>query len=285
MKIVIQDGDQSFAHIMETVKKDPASWQHWNILYINVTREQEENNLPAHAYLVNYAGHICKHLDAVAYLVDNNQLFILCRGTEQGELRMLGTDICEVLFTQHKISASHTLYEPSHDWRTIIERCPRPSELYRFEAPRDDEKGELHQTMDIMQDILQTNLIQRRMRDSMRILLVEDDPVARRIFSRCMEEGQHLITSDNARDAVTQYALHAPNIVFLDIGLPDFSGHSVLEAITAYDPNAYVVIFSGNSFIENIACALESGAHGFIEKPFRRDRLEHYLKRYQEVRA
>jgi DNA-binding NtrC family response regulator len=56
------------------------------------------------------------------------------------------------------------------------------------------------------------------------------------------------------------------------------NGHVILQEIVSFDPDAFVVILSGNSFKENIIAALEDGAQGFVTKPFTKDKLLHYIE-------
>jgi len=128
-----------------------------------------------------------------------------------------------------------------------------------------------------MRRVLRNPKSTRRYRSPMQVLLVEDDDLTRRVAGNVLKHEHVLITAANAYEAVVNYLLHAPEIVFLDIDLPDQSGFGVLEQITACDPDAYVVMFSGNDSLDNIVNALTRGAQGFITKPFEKSRLRHYL--------
>ena len=75
------------------------------------------------------------------------------------------------------------------------------------------------------------------------------------------------------------YVNKAPDVLFLDIGLPDINGHEVLEKLFKLDPDAYVVMFSGNGDKENIMKAVELGAKGFVGKPFSQEKLLQYIQK------
>lgn len=110
------------------------------------------------------------------------------------------------------------------------------------------------------------------------VMVVEDDPLTRRIVVNTLGETHAMITEENAKDAVASYLLHAPDIVFLDIGLPDMDGFTVLDQVMTIDPDAFVVMFSGRDNWNNIIQALAAGAKGFISKPFKKDILKHYIQ-------
>jgi two-component system chemotaxis response regulator CheY len=74
-------------------------------------------------------------------------------------------------------------------------------------------------------------------------------------------------------------------VLFLDIGLPDIDGLKVLERIFKLDPQAYVVMFSGNGSKEHIMRAVELGARGFVGKPFTKEKLFQYIEKSPFVQA
>lgn len=118
---------------------------------------------------------------------------------------------------------------------------------------------------------------QRRARSPQHILVVDDDALTRRVVTGLFKNDFAMITAQTAHEAVVEYMLYAPDIVFLDIGLPDRNGIDVLHEIISCDPDAYVVMMSGNSHIDTMAATLTTGASGFIAKPFQRDRMRSYI--------
>lgn len=101
-----------------------------------------------------------------------------------------------------------------------------------------------------------------------RVLLVEDDRTTRRLVSKAIGDYCDLVEAFNAGGAATKYQKLAPDIVFLDLELPDHNGHHLLQWIKRNDPGAYVVLFSGNCDRFNIRKAMNNGAQGYIAKPF-----------------
>nr|MBI1228774.1 response regulator [Cytophagales bacterium] len=112
----------------------------------------------------------------------------------------------------------------------------------------------------------------------MKRVLIEDDELARRLVSNAISKECSLIESANAGNGVFQYKYFDPDIVFLDLGLPDGDGHNILKWIMRNDPGAYVVLFSGRKDEYNIEKALNNGAKGYITKPFNKDVLLFHLR-------
>ena len=67
--------------------------------------------------------------------------------------------------------------------------------------------------------------------------------------------------------------------LILDINLPDVTGHDLLERILLIDPDAHVIMLSGNADQTNIVQAMSKGAKGFIAKPFELKELRDELHR------
>lgn len=113
--------------------------------------------------------------------------------------------------------------------------------------------------------------------DQAKVLLVEDDPVTRWMVRNALKHECDLATVSEGHKAFEMYASYQPDIVFLDINLPDANGYDVLEWIIHNDPGAAVVMFSSNDNLDNIASSMDQGARGFIAKPFLKEQLLHYI--------
>ncbi|MBY0428979.1 MAG: response regulator, partial [Alphaproteobacteria bacterium] len=109
------------------------------------------------------------------------------------------------------------------------------------------------------------------------VLIVEDDPLSVFIAKKSVEPDCIAFVATDGESACESYSKHAPDVVFLDIGLPDISGHDVLTKILSIDPTAYVVMLSANSTRPDIMRAMQLGAKGFIGKPFSKSKLAQYI--------
>lgn len=109
-----------------------------------------------------------------------------------------------------------------------------------------------------------------------KVLLIEDDPVTRWMVRLALKKQCYLATSKNAEYALDLYHGYKPHFVLLDINLPGMDGKAFLQRLMRIDPQAYVVMFSSQNTAHNIEESINSGAKGFISKPFTQDiLLEH----------
>jgi two-component system chemotaxis response regulator CheY len=122
-------------------------------------------------------------------------------------------------------------------------------------------------------DLIATIAARREHRQIPIIFMIEDDLFTQQIVSKVVGGEFNLLAVQKGRDAGFMYALHAPDIVFLDIGLPDISGQLVLQELLEIDPDAYTVMLSAQGSRDNVIQSAEKGARGFIGKPFTPDRL------------
>jgi two-component system chemotaxis response regulator CheY len=110
-------------------------------------------------------------------------------------------------------------------------------------------------------------------------MMIEDDVFSMKLVKNVLQKYYSLTGLTEATYAMETYARLAPDLIFLDINLPDVTGHELLEKILTLDPDAYVIMLSGNCDRENIASAMNKGAKGFIAKPFTKDKLFQYIDR------
>ena len=120
--------------------------------------------------------------------------------------------------------------------------------------------------------------------DSLSYLVVDDVSSVREFLRQSLI---HLgASADNISEAATGekalglYRNQIPDIVFLDIELPDIDGHEVLKQIKSIKDNAFVVMVSAHSTVENVKEAISSGASGFIVKPFSPQKITTILNKY-----
>lgn len=124
----------------------------------------------------------------------------------------------------------------------------------------------------------------RAAREKPELMIIEDDAFSRRLVENVLEKKYALTGTGEATNALDTYARIAPDLLFLDINLPDVSGHELLDKIIALDPEAYVIMLSGNCDKDNITQAMTKGAKGFIAKPFTKDKLLQYIERCPTIK-
>lgn len=99
--------------------------------------------------------------------------------------------------------------------------------------------------LEVFQKTISLINMQRFMRSKPHILIVEDQAFSYKILMRAFKD-YNCFVAEKAGDAIVQYMEKCPDIVLLDIDLPDFSGHTLASFINKIDPSAYIVMISAN---------------------------------------
>jgi two-component system KDP operon response regulator KdpE len=105
------------------------------------------------------------------------------------------------------------------------------------------------------------------------LLVIDDEPQLRKLLEIILESnGYKVQNAATAKEGLVLSANHPPDLVLLDIGLPDENGHTVLKKLREWYTKP-VIIISVESTEENIVNALDNGANDYIVKPFRTGEL------------
>ena len=100
------------------------------------------------------------------------------------------------------------------------------------------------------------------------ILVVEDDAPVRNLITTTLKAHEYkFITAQNGNNAIMEASSHNPDIVLLDLGLPDMDGVEVIERIRTWSEMPIIVI-SARSEDKDKIDALDAGADDYLTKPF-----------------
>jgi two-component system chemotaxis response regulator CheY len=106
-----------------------------------------------------------------------------------------------------------------------------------------------------------------------KIMIVDDAAFMRITIKNMLQKSEHEVVgeAENGRVAVEKYRELKPDIVTMDITMPEMDGLAALKAIRAEDPNAKIIMVSAMGQEAMVRDAVLSGAKGFIVKPFKED--------------
>jgi two-component system KDP operon response regulator KdpE len=105
------------------------------------------------------------------------------------------------------------------------------------------------------------------------ILIIDDEPQIRKLLSITLQSnGFNIVESETAKEGMVTAASHPPDMILLDLGLPDESGHEVLNHLREWYSNP-IIILSVQDSEEDIVSALNHGANDYLVKPFRTGEL------------
>lgn len=263
MKIHTENGASTLRQFLFAMEHDRESFDSWTC---------------CHARLGFQASMIIPLL--LYHLKDENDHVFTCSGTD--EILILSKNISDRFLDDIKNQTSADITTLNVGTRTRETLSLLGSILDDLE---DDTEEGLYSFNDIEIPARpeESKLKAKKFRNPSHVLVVEDDPLTSRMVSNIISKEFIVHTAESAREAVFAYAAHVPDVVFLDINLPDSNcnGLDVLKKIISLDKDAYVVMLSGNAGLDNLLKSFGAGARGFIAKPFTQNKIFHYLRDYE----
>jgi two-component system KDP operon response regulator KdpE len=110
------------------------------------------------------------------------------------------------------------------------------------------------------------------------VLVIDDDQSLLRALRLGLEAGGHdVVTAVNGEQGISQAALKSPDVVVLDIGLPDLDGLEVCQRIRQWS-DVPIIILSATGAEDRKIAALNGGANDYVTKPFSMGELEARLR-------
>ena len=108
----------------------------------------------------------------------------------------------------------------------------------------------------------------------LRILVIDDEPPIRKLLRVGLSaHGYQIVEASNGKMALDLLSEQAPDLVILDLGLPDMEGHELLRTMRARNDSVPIVVLSSRDDETGKVQALDSGADDDVTKPFGMDEL------------
>jgi two-component system, chemotaxis family, chemotaxis protein CheY len=111
-------------------------------------------------------------------------------------------------------------------------------------------------------------------------LVVDDVAAVRSYISQILQQLgiSSVLEAADGCSAAELFSQHKPQLVFLDIQLPDINGHQLLKQFKQQHQQTVVVMVSAFSNVENLKLAIENGAKAFVMKPFTASRINNLVR-------
>lgn len=116
-------------------------------------------------------------------------------------------------------------------------------------------------------------------------LLIDDQRFSLQLMQTALADQYTLHTALSAREGFDSYLEHAPDILWLDIEMPEFNGHQLTKAINAIDPDAYIVMVTANHYTDEGGQAKRNKVKGFITKPYSKQKVRDCIEKFMLERA
>src|SRR5688500_9748391 len=105
------------------------------------------------------------------------------------------------------------------------------------------------------------------------VLIIDDETQIRRLLTITLQSNEYKVfEASTGKEGLSFVASHPPDLVLLDLGLPDENGHEVLRHLREWYSSP-IIIISVQSSEEDIVKALDNGANDYLIKPFRTGEL------------
>tara|TARA_B100000989_G_scaffold295932_1_gene278054 strand:- start:277 stop:1176 length:900 start_codon:yes stop_codon:yes gene_type:complete len=234
--------------------------------------------------LIKELNNLLEDKDVRAYLCHDGDLVLLGQGLSIMDYKTIALSLCEHYALPHDFTQ---LYEKGINWYQFSVLCNDKYEaIEKLEKERklaalQEKKRRMREAalnLRFSEDILASIASRRHKHEQISIVFAEDDPFSRKLVKTSLGRNFQVYAEENGRHAIEAYVHKAPDVLFLDIDLPDITGHEVLQKIMQYDPNAYVIMLSGNGDRDNVMKAIQLGAKGFVAKPFNKEKLMQYVE-------
>ena len=119
-----------------------------------------------------------------------------------------------------------------------------------------------------------------------KILIADDSILARKQLKDMISTlgTPVFLEAKDGQGAIDQYKQNKPDLVFLDIVMPNKDGNSAIQEIMDFDPDATIIIASSAGTQSQLKKAIEAGAREFIQKPLNQQQVIDTVNRFLEGR-
>lgn len=119
------------------------------------------------------------------------------------------------------------------------------------------------------------------------ILIIDDEPQIRKLLEITLENNDYkTFHAETGKQGLLSVANHPPDLILLDLGLPDQSGHEILKELRQWYNKSIIILSVQNSEID-IVNALDNGATDYLTKPFRTAellaRIRSAIRRHESI--
>lgn len=118
------------------------------------------------------------------------------------------------------------------------------------------------------------------------ILIVDDEETIRFSIKEFLSGlGYDVIVAETSEQALEKINEFLPDLVLLDLRLPNMGGIELLEKVKTKDPNALIIVMTGYGSVDSAVEAMKSGAYDYLEKPFKTEHLKLVVEKALSTQA
>lgn len=287
MIVIAKDAETKFLEDLQVCRQENPTQRCFYVAFSKLNISKGE----LFDHFIHHLQEVPDAYKAQVYICQDRDVFILMKGFMQRQFMDFLQNLSADLKTDELLKLADVAEVGVH-WEKLHTMCQRKIENIQTEKLKETEQKRKETAESVTLQVLNgldpdliASIAQRRQnRPGSMIMVVDDDQISRTLVGNVVKEHHDWTHAKDGQGALTEYVASTPDILFLDIGLPDIDGHAVLECLFQIDPSAYIIMFSGRKDKQNILRALEAGAQGFIGKPFTREKLFEYISRSPHIR-
>jgi two-component system chemotaxis response regulator CheY len=287
MLLVTTHAEQKLNEYLHTIKAAGAPLRRaLHIRHFTGLYEGEGERSQIAAALFSFLGSLLEHSDMRIFRCHNDDLILIGKDITAAHYQAINIHLIDHYFVD---GSCVSFYEQSRNWfpftnicKDLLEKCMQQRATAKNDSTLSKRQRirEAALNQELSPELIRTLAKRRHEREAIEVMVVEDDAFSRKLVCSALRTAGYGVTAiENGHNAIGGYPLRAPDVMFLDIDLPDVSGHDVLQKILSIDPEAYVVILSANHNEANVLGAIKKGAKGFVAKPFTKGKLLSYIEK------
>lgn len=281
MKIIDSYAEKKFIEILKIIRKEPVQWR---CVYIpafdELPKVVDRMGLEINILLKDI-------YKAFLFPMPNNDVYFFCRGGDEKILSSI-VSIMKGVALDEEANIDVQLFDLSCDFDKLTQTA-KTHLIQKKPSEETDLKNSALKAAEIPPLVVETDpqIISqmgetRRTASKLNVMLVDDEPLTLKMVESILK-GCNVIKCSTPQQALDEYFVAAPHVVFMDINMPPYSGHDLLEKIKQYDADAFIVMLSANAYPTDIKKVMSLGAKGFIGKPFSKAKIFNYLLAYQDL--
>ena len=119
---------------------------------------------------------------------------------------------------------------------------------------------------------------------SLKVMIVDDVTITRKalrniLVESCHVDSSYIVEAVDGEEAIFMYKQCDPDVVFLDITMPDLDGKTVVKELIKIDPEAKIIMYTGSGDKMDVVECIRAGAKDYVRKPPDIDRVQRALKK------
>jgi len=284
IKIIHRDAEQKLLTFVEQSNQHNITW---GALYFNSSKL---SLTPTEEDILLTVKHVLEEHPSAIYFFGDGDIVITWSGAQKATLDNLTSKLYDRYgyTTEENLLRYYDMQAQGEEFRLICKR--KMMEAQPVEKPV--QPADAHpvlpdtwlQPASVQVATFQTAAQERKRRFRPEILIVEDQIFSSKLLQGMLDKNYKTYDAADAQEAMRIYIKRAPDIVFLDIELPGTSGHQFAAMIHNLDPQAYIVMVTGNNHADDVIKAKENGAKGFIVKPYNKQKILEAVQKYLNER-